>query len=110
MSNPLPSAQDQGSPPLSPPSPAAGLGQWKPVGPCCGVVAGERISRAGERSVGGLLARRTMAVSEGDSSFSECLFFGGGGHEDGPQHRGKSLEFEQRGWGAVGTGHRVSTE
>lgn len=39
-----------------------------------------------------------------------CLFFGGGGHEAGPQPKGKSPELEKRGGGRGGAGHRVSTE
>lgn len=40
-----------------------------------------------------------------------CLFFGGGGHEAGPQPRGKSPQLEKRrGRGAAGTGQSLSTE
>lgn len=63
------------SPSPSPvPSPAARLGHWKSVGPRCGVVAGARFFRAGERSAGGLLALRTMAVSESESPSARVLF------------------------------------
>lgn len=76
-SSPLSSAQAENFtllPPSPVPSPAARLGHWMSVGPRCGVVAGARFSRAGERSAGGLLALRTMAVSESESFSARVLF------------------------------------
>lgn len=69
---------------------------------------------AGERSAGGLLAHRTMAVSESDSSWARVLllcffFFFLEEVVTRPGHnlRGKSSEQEEGGRGATGTGPRV---
>lgn len=72
------------------------------MGARCGVVAGARFSRAGGRDP------QEDSWPAGQWQFRKvnrpqrecCLFFGGGGHEDGPQPWGKSPELEKRGRGA----------
>lgn len=102
------------TPPLSSPKSRVqllGLATGSPWGPAAGWSQGQGSLRAGERSAGGLLARRTMQFPKVSRPQRECcLFFGGGGHEDGPQPRGKSPELEKKGAGGAGTGHHLSTE
>lgn len=114
MFSPLSSARAQDFPPLSSPKSRVqllGLATGSPWGPAAGWSQGQGSLRAGERSAGGLLARRTMQFPKVSRPQRECcLFFGGGGHEDGPQPRRKSPELEKKGAGGAGTGHHLSTE
>lgn len=93
------------------PSPESSCKSW-PLGVCGAPLWG---GRRGKVLQGGGSALQEDSWRSGQWQFRKvnrpqrecCLFFGGGGHEAGPQPRGKSPELEKRGWGEAG-GNRTS--
>lgn len=108
MSSPLSSAQSRGSPPFPPPQSPVQLLDLV-TGSLWGPDAGWS-QRKGSPGRGSAPQEDSWPAGQWqfrrvNRPLRECLFFGGGGHEAGPQPRGKSLEFKERG---AGSGNRTS--